>query len=400
MEYTPQQLNYFRICYIAFNLVPEGLRKVFKQEWNFLYVTTPFGEWKDIPQNGSDFYNNETGKSRKKNGRYFATIQKGNTAEWDCSCLLFAILFSDSIGTTLGAAIRKDVDDLRQFRNDIAHINEVEITDADFQNYVARVIAAFTSLKLSTDEIEDVKNQSSFPTAEVSSLKIQADGLKADLKVKDEEVKNLNFELQTKQEEVDTLTREISSKVESFCNLTFKPSHQIIRRSNDVTRIKNKLEELYNEGKGTISTIYLSGIPGCGKSQFTRQVGQDVYDTRLREGQGLTFVATLNAEAIDSLAESYFNLAKQLGVTEYALTNIATSTKVNSSEMIQHLIRFISPKVKQFSAWLIIVDNVVDLSVVRSFLPPTASEEWGHGQMLVTTQDTQSIPFNSPHTYH
>ena len=247
MEYTPQQLNYFRICYIAFNLVPEGLRKVFKQEWNFLYMTTPFGEWKDIPQNGSDFYNNETGKSRKKNARYFATIQKGNTAEWDCSCLLFAILFSDSIGTILSATIRKEVDDLRQVRNDIAHINEVELTDAEFQNYVARVIAAFSSLKLSTAEIEDVKNQRSFPTAEVNSLKIQADGLKAGLKAKEEEVKNLNYKLQTKQEELETFTQEINSKVESFCSLTFRPSHQIIRRSNDVSRIKNKLEELYNE---------------------------------------------------------------------------------------------------------------------------------------------------------
>ena len=363
-------------------------------------MTTPFGEWKDIPQNGSDFYNNETGKSRKKNARYFATIQKGNTAEWDCSCLLFAILFSDSIGTTLSSTIRKEVDDLRQVRNDIAHINEVELTDAEFKNYVARVIAAFTSLKLSTDEIEDVKNQSSFPTAEVKSLKLKADGLKADLKAKDEEVKNLNSELQSKQEEVETLTQEISSKVESFCSLTFKPSHQIIRRSNDVTRIKNKLEELYNESKGAISTIYLSGIPGCGKSQFARQVGQEVYDKSLRADEGLTFVSTLNAETLDSLADSYFNLAKQLGVTEYALTNLATSTKVDSSEKIQHLMRFIAPKVKQFSAWLIIVDNVVHLSVVRSYLPPTASEEWGHGQMLVTTQDTQSIPFNSPHTYH
>ena len=370
-------------------------------------MTTPFGEWKDIPQNGSDFYNNETGKSRKKNARYFATIQKGNTAEWDCSCLLFAILFSDSIGTTLSSTIRKEVDDLRQVRNDIAHINEVELTDAEFQNYVARVIAAFTSLKLSTDEIEDVKNQSSFPTAEVNSLKIQADRLKADLKAKDEEVKNLNSELQltqdklqTKQEEVETLTQEINSKVESFCSLTFKPSHQIIRRSNDVTRIKNKLEELYNESKGAISTIYLSGIPGCGKTQIARQVGEEVYDKRVREDEGLTFVSTLNAETLDSLANSYFNLAKQLGVTEYALTNLATSTKVDSSEKIQHLMRFISPKVKQFSAWLIIVDNVVDLSLVRSYLPPTASEEWGHGQVLVTTQDTQSIPFNSPHTYH
>ena len=141
------------------------------------------------------------------------------------------------------------------------------------------MIAAFTSLKLSTVEVEDVKNQSSFPTAEVNSLKIQADRLKADLKVKDEEVKNLNAELQltqntlqTKQEEVETLTQDIHSKVESFCSLTFRPSHQIIRRSNDVTRIKNKLEELYNESKGVISTIYLSGIPGCGKSQNQCQI--------------------------------------------------------------------------------------------------------------------------------
>ncbi|CAH3181912.1 unnamed protein product [Porites lobata] len=270
MEYTPQQLNYFRICYIAFNLVAEGLRKVFKQD-----------------------------------------------------------------------------------------------------------------------------------------LKIKADGLKADLKAKKEEVKNLNSELQltrdtlqTKQEEVETLTQEINSKVESFCSLTFKPSHQIIRRSKDVTRIKNKLEELYNESKEAISTIYLSGIPGCGKSQIARQVGQEVYDKRLREDKGLIFVATLNAETLDLLANSYFNLAKQLGVTEYALTNLASSTKLGSSETIQHFMRFISTKVKQFSAWLIIVDNVVDLSLVGSCLPPTASEEWGHGQVLVTIQDTQSIPFNAPHTYH
>ena len=370
-------------------------------------MTTPFGEWKDIPQNGHDFYNNETGKSRGKDARYLTMIQKGNTEEWDCSCLLFAILFSDSIGTTLSATIRKEVDDLRQVRNDIAHKNEAELTDTEFKNYVARVIAAFTSLKVPTVEVEDVKNQSSFPTAEVNSLKIQADRLKADLKVKDEEVKNLNAELQltqdtlqTKQEEVETLTQEMHSKVESFCSLTFRPSHQIIRRSIDVARIKNKLEELHNESKGAISTIYLSGIPGCGKSQIARQVGQELYEKSLREDEGLTFVSTLNAETLDSLADSYFNLAKQLGVTEYALTNLATSTKVDSSEKIQHLMRFISPKVKQFSAWLIIVDNVVDLSVVRSYLPPTASEEWGHGQMLVTTQDTQSIPFNSPHTYH
>ena len=40
MEFNSEQLNYFRICYVAFNLVPEGLRQVFKKEWDFLFKTT------------------------------------------------------------------------------------------------------------------------------------------------------------------------------------------------------------------------------------------------------------------------------------------------------------------------------------------------------------------------
>ena len=370
-------------------------------------MTTPFGKWEDIPQNGHDFYNNETTKSLKKNARYLATIQKGNTAEWDCSCLIFAILYSDTIGTTLSAAIRKEVDDLRQVRNDISHMNDAELTDADFQNYVARVLVAFTSLKLPLDDLEIVKNQTSFPTAEVKSLKMQAGKLKHDLKTKDEEVKNLNSELQLtqnklqkKQKEIESLTQEINSTVESFCSLTLKPSHQIIRRLGDVTRITKKLDELQNKNKRAVSTIYLSGILGCGKSQIARQVGQEVFDRRLSEGEGLAFVATLNAETLDSLADSYFCLARHLGITEYALTNLTVSTKGESREKIQDLKRFITPKMKQFSYWLIIIDNVVDLPSVRCYLPSTGSEEWGYGQVLITTQDTWSVPSNAPHTYH
>ena len=407
MEYTLGQLNYFRASYIAFNLVAKGLRKVFKQEWDFLYKTTPFGEWKDISQNGRDFYSKESRRSYTKNARLLATIQRGNTAEWDCSCLFFAILYSDCIGSTLSPAVRKEVDDLRQVRNDIAHLNEVELTDTEFHNYVARVLAAFNSLKLSINEVDDIKNQTDFPTAEVNSLKMQADNLKAELKTKGEENRNLTSELQstqatlqTKQEEVETLTQEINSKVESFCTLTFKPSHKIIKRSSDVTRIMKKLDELYNESNGAISTIYLSGIPGCGKSQLARQLGQDIFDRRLHENDSLTFVATLNAETLDSLAESYSSLARHLGITEYTLTNLETSTKGNPREKIQYLKRVIYPKTKQFSNWLIIADNVVDLSLVCRDLPPTGSEEWGHGQVLITTQDSSSIPSNAPLTYH
>lgn len=233
-----EQLDYFRICYIAFNLVPESLRKIFKQEWNFRYKTTPFGEWKDTPQNGRDFYSNESRRNRTKYARYLATIQNGNTTEWDCSCLGFAILLSDSIGTTLSPAISKDVDDLRQVRNDIAHISEVRLTDSEFKNYVSRVLRVFTSLGLSVNDIKAVKNQTSFPTAELRQAKSNLHVTQTILQRKEKEVKTLASDLlvaqtalQTKEEEVEALTTEINPKAESSFNLTFTPPHEISIRS-------------------------------------------------------------------------------------------------------------------------------------------------------------------------
>ena len=414
MEYTPEQLNYFRLCYIAFNLVPEGLRKIFKQEWDFLYKTTLVGEWEDTPQNGRDIFNKESRRSHTRNARYLATIKNGNTAEWDCSCLFFAILYSDTIGNTLSLAVKKDVDDLRQIRNDIAHISEAKLYDTEFQNSIGKVIAAFNSLNLPIADIEAVKNQVSFPTAEVNKLKTQADKLqvdltqaKSDLQVakdtiqkKEERVENLTSDLQAKEAQVEALTQEVSSRVESFCNLAFKPSHEMIRRSNEVTNIMTKMQELEERSEGGVSTIYLSGIPGCGKSQIARQIGKEFFDKRTQESEGITFVVTLNAETLETLADSYIDLARKLGVSEYTLTNLATLKDVSAKEKIQHLKRLILPKMKRFSKWLVIADNVVDLSLVRSNLPPTASEEWGHGQVLITTQDSSSIPFNAPYTIH
>ena len=326
-------------------------------------------------------------------------MRMGNTAEWDTLCLFFAILYSDAIGTTLSPQVRNGVDDLRQFRNNIVHTPEGKLTDAEFQNYVAIVLAAFTSLNLPIYEVDDIGKQTDFPlTADVDALKVQADNLNADLQTKEQEAYNLTSELQSKKKEVETLTQEINSKVESFCILPFKPSHPIIRRVNDVTRIMKKLDELQNDSKGVISTVYLSGIPGSGKSQIARQVGQEIFDKRWREGEDLTFVATLNAETLDSLAKSYCRLARHFGITDNALANLEASR--NLPEKIEYLKTLIFSKTKQFSNWLIIVDNVVDLSSVQGDLPPSGRKELGHGQVLITTQDISSIPVNAPLTYH
>ena len=389
-------------------MVPEGLRQIFKNEWNFRYKT-PLGEWKDTAQNGRDFYNKESKSSQKKNRRLLATIQNGNTAEWDCTSLFFAILYSDSIGTTLSPAVQKEVDDIRQVRNEIAHITEGKLADADFQTSVDRVLNAFTSLGLDITKVQQIKNQTSFPTTEVEKNEKQARDLQAelkqtkyDLKEKESRLQRTEADLVSTKEENRALTQEINATFQPFpfCFLTSRPPHDIIKRSHDIERITNKMEELYNGAKGAVSTVYLSGNPGCGKSQLAREIGRQFYSERNDDVKELIFVATLNTESVETLADSYLTLAKHLQMTEYALKELEYLKSEKPLEAIQQVLRFIIPKASKFTKWLIIVDNVIDLRLVRGLLPQTGSVEWGHGQVLITTQDSGIIPQNAPHTHH
>ena len=407
MEYSQEQLNYFRLCYVGFDLVPVGLRQIFKKEWDFLYRTTTFGEWKDTAQNGLDFYKKESKKSRKKNARYLTTIQSGNTAEWDSSCLFFAILYSDSVGNTLSPAVQKEVDDIRLVRNEIAHITEAKLTDADFQTSVDRVLKIFTSLGLATTEIQEIKNQKTFPTKEVENFKKQVrdlqdelDQTKCDLKETKSALQSTEADLVSAKEENKALTQEMSAKLQSFCFLASTPPHDIIRRSHDIERITEIMEELSSGANRGVSTVYLSGNPGCGKSQIAREIGQQFFSERMGDVENLIFVATLNAETIETLADSYMTLGRYLRITEYALSRLEYLKIEKPLEAVQQLHRLVLPKVTKFTKWMIIADNVVDLRSVQGLLPQTGNKEWGHGQVLITTQDSTTIPHNAPHTYH
>ena len=407
MEYSQKQLNYFRLCYVGFDLVPVGLRQIFKKEWDFLYRTTSFGEWKDTAQNGLDFYKKESKKSRKKNARYLTTIQSGNTAEWDSSCLFFAILYSDSVGNTLSPAVKKEVDDIRLARNEIAHITEAKLTDADFQTSVDRVLNIFTSLGLATTEIQEIKNQKSFPTKEVENFKKQVrdlqdelDQTKCDLKETKSALQSTEADLVSAKEENKALTQEMSAKLQPFCRLASTPPHDIIRRSHDIERITKKMEELSSGANGGVSTVYLSGNPGCGKSQIAREIGQQFFSERMGDVENLIFVATMNSETIETLADSYMTLGRYLRITEYALSRLESLKIEKPLEAVQQLHRLVLPKVTKFTKWMIIADNVVDLRSVQGLLPQTGNKEWGHGQVLITTQDSTTISHNAPHTYH
>ena len=195
-EYTEEQLNYFRICFITTDIITEGLRTIFKQEWDSHYKAT-LREWKDVPQNGHDFKNLESQATRKRNAKLLTTMVNGNRAEWDCTMLFYGILYSDCIGSSLDPLIRSSVDNLRNFRNQVfAHLPQANLTKLQFQNAVGNVLVAFETLGLPDVKIKELTNQTSFPTSELTKVLQQVNDLKDEIKEKERELNENAYNLE------------------------------------------------------------------------------------------------------------------------------------------------------------------------------------------------------------
>ena len=387
-EYTKEQLNYYRICYVTTDILTEGLRSVFKQEWDNHYKATP-GEWKDDPKSGIDFYNRESPRNQKRNAHLLVTIKNGVRAQWDCTMLFYAILYSDCIGRGLSTTVKTSVDVLRKFRNEeFAHMPRGFLTDADFQTAISQVRGAFQSLGLSssTKQVDDVKNQTSFPTEELRLIMKKVDDLEEELRQEKQQRKVLE----------DQLEKETSR----FCILPPKPSHHVTERSRESNEITKQLKELKEANKDDISYLYISGNPGSGKSQLAGLVAKRFFDEAKAIPSAAPCVMTLNAANPDSLLESYASFVRQLRCPEYAVTNTLNSRDIKIEEKIANLITLVTTKIDLYTTWLLVVDNISSMSWIHAYLPERGNEQWSNGQVLITTQDVKSIPSTNSFVKH
>ncbi|CAH3187279.1 unnamed protein product [Porites lobata] len=378
-EFTDEQLNYYRICYLTTDILAEGLREIFKQEWDKLYKSTK-GEWKDEARNGMDFYNGESRRNQKRNAHLLATMKHGNRGEWDCTMLFYAILFSDCVGLRPSAIVSKNVDDLRNFRNkEFAHMPQGSLSESDFQNAISKVDVAFQALSLPTVKIQDLKYQKSFPTKDLTKILKEVDNLK---------------------QEVQVLEDQLQNEAPSFCVLPPKPSHEIGGRESEVAKIVQQLRELNESSDNRLSYLYISGNPGSGKSQLAGLVAKRFYDEVKEMPGGSSFAMTLNATSPDSLLVSYTSLARHLKCSDYSVIKILESKDWNVEKKITNLTTLIAEKVGCYTSWLLVVDNVTNMASVQDLLPQFTTNAWDRGQLLITTQDTTSIPSKSSFVNH
>ena len=379
-EYSEEQLNYFRICYVTTDVLAEGLREIFKQEWDNRYKSTLLGEWKDKPWNGMDFYCGESPRNQKRNAHLLATKRNGNINEWDCTMLFYAILFSDCVGLDLPSTVRENVDALRSFRNDEFSVMPHEsLSDRDFQNAFGKVYERFQALGLPTLKMQEIQNQNTFPTGELEKI----------LK----EIGSVKQELQAKENQLE-------EKTLSFCSLPPKPAHDVEGRDTEVAEITHKLRKLKEANHNRLSYLYISGNPGSGKSQLASLVAQRFFREAEAMANTLSFVMTLNAASLATLLSSYANFARRLKFPYYSVMQTLSSKDWTIEDKITNLKMLIAKKLSCYTSWLLVADNVTTLSSVYVHLPQCENKTWARGQLLVTTQDTTSIPLESSSINH
>ncbi len=343
-----EEQNYICLEKIVNDVVSKGLRKIFKQEWNYRYQST-FGAWDDSNASGQQLFHKEKTRSRPNKNVYQANFQHWDTNQWDCSVLFDAILYSNSISkASLSPIIQSGVNNLREIRNEIKHIKEGKLSNSDFQSLTTRVANAFVSLGLPVNEVNRIKFQ--------------------------------------------------RNRYKSFQVLPVKPAHDVVYRSEKIQEITKDLHKLHSENDGKLTYFYICGNPGSGKSQLARQVCEDIYKC-VNWQTDATFVMTLDGKDLDTLLYTYEDLCRRLNCNESELENILNSSKPNV-EKIKALRSRVTTRIKNWKRWWLIVDNVETLANISPLLPQMGDEVWNNGQIILTTQNKTSVPPDHSFTKH
>jgi tetratricopeptide (TPR) repeat protein/DNA-binding CsgD family transcriptional regulator len=147
----------------------------------------------------------------------------------------------------------------------------------------------------------------------------------------------------------------------------------LLKRSNIIAQFDNKFKE--HEG---IQTLALIGVGGAGKTTLARQYAQQ---------QNADVIWEMNAETRGDLNASFEKLGTALSTTDQEKRELkAIQSITNSQEREEALIHFIKVRLKVLSQWVLIFDNVEQLTDIQNYFPQDP-QAWGTGKVILTTRD-------------
>ena len=181
--YSDGDLRFFRLAK-GLDHSTVALRKVFIQEWNSLYPSTP---WRNNSTNGSQFLAKEKAESRLYHPAYCRDYQHiknnlscGNVEEWDVTTLAFALKYSNALTQSRSSRRRRGilgaVHQLKDVRNKlIAHAPKSAISQGKFKRNINILLQAVGVLVTNSDplveKLQTLKNETEFLTGETVKYK-------------------------------------------------------------------------------------------------------------------------------------------------------------------------------------------------------------------------------------
>ena len=189
--FTKEELNFLKFSALVFNEFPKVLRQIFIAMWNNKFTT-----WDDSTTVRNMLLKSEGGKCK--------IPTKKSIEGWDCTSLFQATIYAKTFGvpSTKGSTLNdlylkkmkpapgsfhstvqssrgnQDetyalvIDQLRLLRNTLCHSSKLEISKADFDNYIQLVTNALTAVNIDTAFVDDIGGMSEddFPTEKVQEL--------------------------------------------------------------------------------------------------------------------------------------------------------------------------------------------------------------------------------------
>ncbi|MBY0501788.1 MAG: tetratricopeptide repeat protein [Alphaproteobacteria bacterium] len=165
-----------------------------------------------------------------------------------------------------------------------------------------------------------------------------------------------------------------SQEVSSVRSDLIVPTQSILL---DRSQLMAQIEDRLN-GDSPIHTIALVGIGGAGKTTVARNYARQ---------QKTPIVWELNAETKETLNDSFENLADALSKTEEEKKKLRELKDIKiAKERQKNIILLVKEKLKKFSSWFLIYDNVEKIANIQEYFPHDANV-WGKGRVIIITRD-------------
>lgn len=168
-----------------------------------------------------------------------------------------------------------------------------------------------------------------------------------------------------------------SSIIKVRSDLSIPHQKGLLKREQLLKRINTCFS---NQSPG-IQSVTLVGTGGAGKTTLARFYAKQ---------QQNSIVWEVNAETRESLINSFKDLAYAITKTTADKNELHLIQQIsNQLEREKQLMIFIRHRLKESSPWILIYDNVENLTALKSFVPEDHTV-WGSGNVIITTRDSNS----------